>query len=66
MRLAQRMARRCPAGLALCGTVAALVSIGDLADRRPRACDGETLSLARIRCAGSTRRICPTAGNAVT
>jgi len=35
-----------PAAQPLCGTVAALVSIGDLADRPPRAlADGETLSI---------------------
>jgi flavorubredoxin len=37
-----------PASAPLCGRVAAMVSIGDLADRPPRAlADGETLSLGR-------------------
>jgi len=37
-----------PRSVPLCGTVAALVSIGDLADRPPRAlADGELLSLGR-------------------
>jgi len=37
-----------PGAVALCGQVAALVSIGDLADRPPRGlADGETLSLGR-------------------
>ncbi|MEO7258211.1 MAG: hypothetical protein ABIW35_01480, partial [Luteimonas sp.] len=37
-----------PQAAPLCGTVAALVSIGDLADRPPRAlADGETVSLGR-------------------
>ncbi|MGE5345877.1 MAG: hypothetical protein ACM3JH_07975 [Acidithiobacillales bacterium] len=37
-----------PRSVPLCGTVAALVSIGDLADRAPRAiADGELLSLGR-------------------
>jgi flavorubredoxin len=37
-----------PQAVPLCGTVAAMVSIGDLADRPPRAiADGETLSLGR-------------------
>jgi flavorubredoxin len=37
-----------PQSVPLCGTVAALVSIGDLADRAPRAlADGELLSLGR-------------------
>jgi len=37
-----------PHSVALCGTVAALVSIGDLADRAPRAlADGELLSLGK-------------------
>ena len=39
-----------PQAVPLCGTVAAMVSIGDLADRPPRAiADGETLSLGRHR-----------------
>ena len=49
MRLAQRLAgasRRRPQPL--CGQVAAMVSIDDLADRAPRAlADGEALSLGR-------------------
>ena len=37
-----------PQSVPLCGTVAAMVSIGDLADRPPRAlADGELLSLGR-------------------
>lgn len=37
-----------PQSSALCGTVAAMVSIGDLADRAPRAlADGETISLGK-------------------
>jgi flavorubredoxin len=37
-----------PHSVPLCGTVAALVSISDLADRPPRAlADGETLSIGR-------------------
>ncbi|MCC7413918.1 MAG: MBL fold metallo-hydrolase [Gammaproteobacteria bacterium] len=37
-----------PHSVPLCGTIAALVSIGDLADRAPRAlADGESLSLGR-------------------
>lgn len=39
-----------PRAAPLCGRIAALVSIGDLADRPPRAlADGETLSLGRRR-----------------
>lgn len=39
-----------PRSVPLCGAVAAMVSIGDLADRAPRAlADGETLSLGRHR-----------------
>lgn len=39
-----------PQAVPLCGTVAAMVSIGDLADRAPRAlADGEALSLGRHR-----------------
>jgi flavorubredoxin len=39
-----------PQATPLCGTVAAIVSIGDLADRPPRAlADGETVSLGRHR-----------------
>lgn len=39
-----------PQALPLCGAVAAMVSIGDLADRPPRAmADGEVLSLGRSR-----------------
>jgi flavorubredoxin len=40
--------RAAPRSEALCGSVAALVSIGDLADRAPRAlADGESLALGR-------------------
>jgi flavorubredoxin len=39
-----------PQALPLCGKVAAMVSIEDLADRRPRSlCDGEVLSLGTHR-----------------
>lgn len=39
-----------PQSMALCGTIAAMVSIEDLADRRPRAlADGELVSLGRHR-----------------
>jgi flavorubredoxin len=39
-----------PQSMPLCGTVAAMVSIGDLADRSPRAlADGEVLSLGKHR-----------------
>ena len=48
MRLAQRMAGGGPAVVPVCGSVAAMVSISDLADREPRAlADGEMLSLGR-------------------
>ena len=40
--------RAAPAALPLCGSVAAMVSIGDLADRAPRAlADGETITTGR-------------------
>ena len=51
-----------PQSAPLCGQVAAMVSIGDLADRPPRAlADGEA-AVARhaTPCAGSTRRTCRT------
>ena len=39
-----------PRSMPLCGTIAAMVSIGDLADRAPRAlADGEALSLGKHR-----------------
>ncbi|MBC7989269.1 MAG: MBL fold metallo-hydrolase, partial [Luteimonas sp.] len=39
-----------PQSAPLCGTIAAMVSIGDLADRAPRAlADGEVVSLGRHR-----------------
>lgn len=48
-----------PQSVPLCGAVAAMVSIGDLADRAPRAiADGERLLLGSVRYAGSIRRIC--------
>ena len=52
----------------LCGRVAAMVSIGDFADRPPRALgDGETIALGRHRPAsGSTRRTCRMPGNAAS
>ena len=52
----------------LCGRIAAMVSIGDVADRAPRAlADGEVLSLGSApRALASTRRTCRTAGNAAT
>ena len=56
-----------PQSVPLCGTVAAMVSIGDLADRPPRAlADGECSLWASTRCVGSTRRICRTRGNAAS
>ena len=46
MRVAQRVARGGTAGRAPCGKIAALVSIGDLADRPPKGlADGESLSI---------------------
>ena len=56
-----------PQSAPLCGTVAAMVSISDLADRTPRAlADGETAGPGHgTPCAGSTRRTCRTPGSAV-
>ena len=55
-----------PQSVPLCGTVAAMVSISDLADRAPRALSPtESCSpWAGTPCVGSTRRICRTRGNA--
>ena len=55
-----------PQSVPLCGNIAAMVSIGDLADRPPaRDCrSASCCRSARTRCAGSTRRICRTRGSA--
>ena len=69
VRLAKRLAARgsgfcCP----VCGTVAAMVSISDLADREPRAlADGDTAPPRQaIPCGGSIRHTCRTPGNAAS
>ena len=56
-----------PQAQPLCGRVAAMVSVDDLADRpaRPLA-DGEVLGLATSGCDGSTPRTCRTPGSAGT
>ena len=57
-----------PRAQPVCSQVAAMISLGDMADRPPRAlADGEELALGRASgCAGSTRRTCPTTGSAGT
>ena len=65
MRRAQRWLAAAPRAEPLCGQIAAMVSVNDVADRPARAlADGEVLTSARTRCAGSTRRTCRTAGTA--
>jgi hypothetical protein len=56
-----------PRAQPLCGQVAALVSIADLADRAPRAlATARRCRLGVTSCAGTTRRTCRTAGNAAS
>jgi flavorubredoxin len=56
-----------PQAAPLCGTVAAIVSIGDLADRPPRALPmARSCRSADIACSGSTRRTCRMPGNAAS
>ena len=51
----------------VCSHIAAMVSVDDFADRRPRAlADGEVARLGKPPCAGSTRPTCPTPGSAAT
>ena len=51
----ERLAQGGAATVPLCGAIAAMVSIGDLADREPRAlADGRRCPWASTRCAGST------------
>ena len=54
-----------PRSVPLCGRVAAMVSIGDLADRAPGRSPMKSCSFwGSTPCVGSTRRICHTRGNA--
>ena len=56
-----------PQAAPLCGTVAAMVSINDLADRRrARSPTASRSRWASTPCAGSTRRTCRTRGNAAS
>src|SRR5664279_3103947 len=51
----------------VCGQIAAMVSVDDVADRKARALtDGESLHLGRHCCAGSTRPTSLTAGSAAS
>ena len=52
-----------PRSAPLCGTVAAMVSIGDLADRAPVRSRTESCPWGSTPCVGSTRRICHTRGS---
>ena len=56
-----------PRAVPVCGTVAAMVSIEDLADRPPTAlADGDARPGPATVCAGSTHRTFPTPGSAAS
>ena len=67
MRSLNEFLAAAPGAMPLCGEIAALVSVNDVADREARAlADGRSCRWAAERSNGSTRRICRMPGNAAS